>query len=61
MTDFLVAIGLVLAIEGVAFAGFPAAARKASAAVAATPETTLRTIGVVFATLGVFIVWLVRG
>lgn len=61
MTDLFAALGLVLAIEGVLFAGFPGAARRASENIMATPEQTLRVIGVVSAAAGVAIVWLVRG
>lgn len=61
MTDLFAALGLVLAIEGLLFAGFPGAARRASANVVETPEGTLRLIGVASAVIGVGIVWLVRG
>lgn len=61
MTDLLAALGLVLAIEGVLFAGFPGAAKRASANVVATPEGVLRTIGLFSALVGVILVWFVRG
>ncbi|MCC6946609.1 MAG: DUF2065 domain-containing protein [Bradyrhizobiaceae bacterium] len=61
MTDFVVAIGLVLVIEGVMFAAFPGIARRAMAAMMETPEASLRTSGVVAAVAGLLIVWLVRG
>jgi uncharacterized protein YjeT (DUF2065 family) len=61
MLDFLAAIGLVLAIEGLVFAAFPASAKRAMASVQETPEGSLRVLGVVSAAIGVFIVWLVRG
>ena len=61
MTDLVAALGLVLAIEGLTFMAFPGAARKAAAQIAATPESSLRTVGVVAAALGVGVVWLVRG
>ena len=61
MADFLVAIGLVFVIEGLIFAAFPNAARKAVAAVMETPDATLRTVGVVSAIFGVVLVWLMRG
>lgn len=61
MTDLLAALGLVLAIEGLLFAGFPGAARRASANIVSTPEPTLRVVGVVSAAIGVLVVWLVRG
>jgi uncharacterized protein len=61
MTDFLAALGLVLAIEGLLFAGVPRAAKKASENIATTPEQTLRVIGICSAALGVLIVWIARG
>jgi uncharacterized protein YjeT (DUF2065 family) len=61
MTDFLVAIGLVFVIEGLVFAAFPGAAKKAVAAVIDTPDLSLRIIGIGSAILGLVVVWLVRG
>jgi uncharacterized protein YjeT (DUF2065 family) len=61
MSDFLVAIGLVFAIEGILFAAFPEIAKRAVAHVLEAPDTTLRLIGIVSAVLGVVVVWLVRG
>jgi len=61
MSDFLVAIGLVFAIEGILFAAFPAITRRAMSHVVDTPDGTLRLVGVVSAIIGVVLVWLVRG
>ena len=61
MTDFLVALGLLFALEGLVFAAFPGPAKRAMASVVETPETVLRLVGVVSALLGVVIVWLIRG
>jgi len=61
MTDFLVALGLVFAIEGLMFAAVPGAAKRAMASVLETPEPTLRLVGVVSAVIGVVLIWLVRG
>lgn len=60
MSDFLVALGLVLVIEGVLYGGLPNLARRLAAEVLAMPEQTLRTAGLVAAAVGVAIVWLVR-
>lgn len=60
MSDFLVALGLVLVIEGMLYGGFPHLARRLAAEVMATPEQTLRIAGLVAAAIGVGIVWLVR-
>jgi hypothetical protein len=61
MTDLLVAIGLVLVIEGLLLAAVPNRIRDALEAMRITPETTLRAIGLGAAVLGVIVVWLVRG
>ncbi len=61
MSDFLAAIGLFFAIEGLIFAAFPAGAKRAMAAVLAMPDGALRIAGLVSALIGVLIVWLVRG
>jgi uncharacterized protein len=60
MTDFLAALGLVLAIEGILLAAFPLATRRAMAAALETPDSRLRIAGLVSALIGVVIVWLVR-
>jgi hypothetical protein len=61
MTDLLAALGLAIALEGMAYALFPAAIKKVMARVFAEPVSTLRYAGVAAATLGVVLVWLVRG
>jgi uncharacterized protein YjeT (DUF2065 family) len=57
----MVALGLIFAIEGIAFAAFPAMAKRAMVNVIETPEGALRLVGILSALLGVAIVWLVRG
>jgi uncharacterized protein YjeT (DUF2065 family) len=61
MTDFLVALGLVLAIEGLIFAAFPGVAKRAMASVIDTPDSPLRMVGIFSAVLGVVLIWLIRG
>jgi uncharacterized protein len=61
MSDFFVAIGLVFAIEGLIFAAFPAKAKRAVTSVLETPDHVLRVVGITCATLGVVVIWLVRG
>jgi uncharacterized protein YjeT (DUF2065 family) len=61
MSDFLIAIGLVFVIEGLVFAAFPAAAKRAMTSVLETPEHVLRIVGVACAALGVAVIWMVRG
>ena len=61
MSDFLVAIGLVFAIEGILFAAFPGIAKRAVAHVLEAPDMTLRLVGIISGVVGVMVVWLVRG
>ncbi len=61
MSDFIVAVGLVLAIEGLIYAAFPQAAKRMAANAAAAADGSLRIAGVVAAILGVLLVWLMRG
>jgi uncharacterized protein YjeT (DUF2065 family) len=61
MRDFLVAIGLVLVIEGLIFAAIPGFAKRLATSALEAPEGALRIAGVVSALLGVLIVWLIRG
>ena len=61
MSDFLAALGLVFVIEGLVFAAFPEAAKRAMNTVLETPDLSLRLIGIGSAVLGVLMVWLVRG
>jgi uncharacterized protein YjeT (DUF2065 family) len=61
MWDFIVAIGLVLALEGLLFAAFPGAAKQAMANVLETPDTILRGVGIASALIGIVLIWLIRG
>jgi len=61
MADLIVAIGLVLVIEGLLYGGFPSFARRLAMEASATPESVLRAAGIAAIVAGVFIVWLVRG
>jgi uncharacterized protein len=61
MSDFLAAIGLFFAFEGLLLAAFPGLTKRTMATVLNTPDGPLRIAGVVSALIGVLIVWLVRG
>jgi len=61
MRDLVVALGLVFVIEGIAFAAFPGAAKRAVTNVLETPDAVLRRIGLASAVVGVVLVWLIRG
>jgi uncharacterized protein len=60
MSDFVAAIGLFFAIEGILFAAFPLGAKRAIAAALEMPDGRLRILGLVSALVGVVVVWLVR-
>jgi len=60
MSDFLAALGLVFVIEGLIFAAFPEAAKKAMASVLQTQDMSLRLIGIGSAIVGLALLWLVR-
>jgi len=61
MWDFLVALGLVFAIEGLLFAAFPAITKRAIANVLETPDALLRVVGIASAAVGIALIWIVRG
>ncbi|MEN5081120.1 DUF2065 domain-containing protein [Bosea sp. TWI1241] len=61
MTDFLAALGLVFAIEGLLFAAIPEMAKEALRSASETPVDRMRLIGIVSAVVGVLLVWMVRG
>ena len=61
MRDVVVALGLVLVIEGLLWATSPRLARRLLEAMATTSEQTLRLSGVIAIGIGVALVWLVRG
>jgi uncharacterized protein YjeT (DUF2065 family) len=61
MSDFIVALGLFFALEGLVLAAFPDAAKHMMKTVLITPNTQLRIAGIVSAVIGIVIVWLVRG
>ena len=61
MSEFIVAIGLVLVIEGLVFAGFPAAAKRLAVSAMESPESALRIAGIASAVIGLVLISLVRG
>ncbi len=61
MTDFVVALGLVFAMEGLLFAAFPEHAKRAMESVLQTPEGSLRAIGIGSALFGLVLIWIARG
>lgn len=60
MSELVAALGLVLVIEGVLYALFPGRARAMMETISATPEETLRMIGLAAMAAGVAVVWAAR-
>lgn len=61
MQDLLTALALVLVIEGLLYAAFPDAARRALAVLLSQPASTVRVAGLAAAVVGVALVSLIRG
>ena len=61
MADLVTALGLAIAIEGMAYTLFPAVMKKMMVHVLAQPLNSLRWAGLVAVLIGVVLVWLVRG
>ena len=61
MKEFIIAIGLVLFIEGLLCALFPSKIKNMSKLIEAMPANSLRTIGIVFAVIGFIIIWYIKG
>ncbi len=61
MNDLIVALGLVLALEGTLYALAPGGMKAMMRSALKTPDQSLRTAGLIGLALGVLIVWLVRG
>ncbi len=61
MADLVAALGLALALEGLVFAAFPEAVRRAMLDAAETPRERMRLVGIGSAVIGVVIVWVMRG
>ena len=60
MRDLGTALALVLVVEGVLYALFPDAMKRAAARTLSVPPQTLRLAGLAAACAGVALVWLVR-
>jgi len=61
MNELIIAIGLVLFIEGLICALFPSKIKNMSKLIEAMPVNNLRTIGIVFAVIGFIIIWYIKG
>ncbi len=61
MTDFLAALGLAIALEGLAYAAFPEQMKRALETVLGAPNNQIRVIGLVAAGIGLIVLYWVRG
>ncbi len=61
MNDFVVALGLVLVIEGMIYALFPNGVRRMADEIPKIPDSTLRVFGLAAICIGFFVVWMMRG
>jgi uncharacterized protein YjeT (DUF2065 family) len=60
MKDLILALGLLLFIEGLFFAIFPSRIKNMIKAIEKIPETKLRNLGIFFLILGFLIVWYIK-
>jgi uncharacterized protein len=60
MSDLIAALGLALAVEGLLFAAFPEAVKRAMMEAAQAPSDRMRLVGILSAVIGVVIVWVAR-
>ncbi len=60
MTEFIIAIGLVLFIEGLLCALFPSKIKNMSKLIETMSINNLRTIGLVSAIIGLVIIWYIK-
>ena len=60
MKEFIIAIGLVLFIEGLLCALFPSKIKNMSKLIEAMSVNNLRTIGIIFTIIGFIIIWYIK-
>lgn len=60
MGILFIAIGLVLFIEGLIYAGFPSLVKKMASQITVTPEHLLRLSGFAAMVVGLIVVWLMQ-
>jgi len=58
--EFLIGLGVLFVIEGLTFAAFPQAMRKAMLAALDHSETALRVTGLILAIGGLILIWFLR-
>ncbi|MEX0627005.1 MAG: DUF2065 domain-containing protein [Cucumibacter sp.] len=60
MSDFLAALGLAIALEGLVYAAFPEQMKRAIGAVLGSPNGQIRVIGLFAAGIGLIVLYWVR-
>ena len=60
MRDFATAIALILVIEGILYALMPESMKRLALRTMSTPAQALRAAGLIAASLGVLLVWVLR-
>ena len=60
MNEFIIAIGLVLLIEGLLCALFPSKIKNMSKIIETMPLKKLRTVGLIFSVIGFIIIWYIK-
>ena len=60
MKEIIIAVGLVLFIEGLLCALFPSKIKNMSKIIEAMSANKLRTIGIIFAIIGFIIIWYIK-
>ena len=58
--EFIIAIGLILFIEGLICALFPSKIKNMTKLIEAMPVNNLRILGVVFTIIGFIIIWYIK-
>ena len=60
MKELIIALGLVLFIEGLFCALFPSKIKNMSKIIENMPANSLRTVGLVMTVIGFFIIWYIK-
>ena len=60
MKEFIIAIGLVLVIEGLLCALFPSKIKNMTRLIQTMPDKNLKKTGIIFAIIGFIIIWYIK-
>tara|TARA_B100001559_G_scaffold314160_1_gene314154 strand:- start:5 stop:256 length:252 start_codon:yes stop_codon:yes gene_type:complete len=58
--EFIIAIGLILFVEGLLLAIFPSRIKSILQLIKETPESKLRSLGTIFLVIGFLIIWYIK-